>query len=289
MPTDVMPPPLPDRLAALLRGYTRAVVVTGLSSARVERCTAPGRPALFLKFEPLGGPHPLEDEIVRLVWMASTGLPVPRIVAHFVEDGVQYLLTEELPGVDASVARDNESRRTIVGVLAGALRRLHSMPIADCPFVHPAASRVEEAARRVAAGFVDAREFDACRAGLSAQEVLAMLVAAHEALVAKRRTGDAAPEGAVLTHGDYCLPNIILRGALAEPVAGWDADGAALSGFVDCGRAGVADPYQDLALGARSITYNFGREWAPVFLEDYGLRIADRERLSFYTLLDEFF
>lgn len=78
-----------------------------------------------------------------------------------------------------------------------------------------------------------------------------------------------------MTHGDACLPNFML-------------DGAAFTGFVDCGRAGVADRYQDLALICRSIEYELGAQWLAPFFRHYGLDTVDQARLNFYRLLDEF-
>jgi aminoglycoside phosphotransferase len=93
----------------------------------------------------------------------------------------------------------------------------------------------------------------------------------------------AAPieEDLVLTHGDFCLPNVIIR-----PHA---AGAPRVAGLVDCGRAGVADRYQDIALGLRSIAYNFGGGAVPAFLEAYGLRRVDQAEVDFIWLLDEFF
>jgi aminoglycoside phosphotransferase len=62
-----------------------------------------------------------------------------------------------------------------------------------------------------------------------------------------------------------------------------------IAGLVDCGRSGIADRHQDLALAMRSITHNFGREWVSTFLEAYGMRHPSVEKLSLFALLDEFF
>jgi hypothetical protein len=61
-----------------------------------------------------------------------------------------------------------------------------------------------------------------------------------------------------------------------------------LSGFVDVGRAAVSDRWRDLALCLRSIRCNWGEQWREVFLRTYGCKL-DQQKLSFFTLLDEFF
>jgi aminoglycoside phosphotransferase len=63
--------------------------------------------------------------------------------------------------------------------------------------------------------------------------------------------------GHVLVHGDYCLPNVLVR------------DGA-LSGLVDVGGAGLASPEIDLAAGVWTLQYNYGKGLAHAFLEAYG-------------------
>ncbi|GAC1535846.1 MAG: hypothetical protein NVS2B7_05120 [Herpetosiphon sp.] len=80
----------------------------------------------------------------------------------------------------------------------------------------------------------------------------------------------------MFTHGDFCLPNIVIHNGQ-------------VGGFIDVGRAGVGDPFRDLALCARSIAFNFGRAWVPVFFAAYGLPRPEPARLAFFRLLDEFF
>jgi kanamycin kinase len=69
--------------------------------------------------------------------------------------------------------------------------------------------------------------------------------------------GTAKP-GHVLVHGDYCLPNVLIRDGL-------------LSGLVDVGAAGLGDPRVDLAAGVWSLQYNFGPGHAREFLDAYGV------------------
>jgi aminoglycoside phosphotransferase len=63
--------------------------------------------------------------------------------------------------------------------------------------------------------------------------------------------------GHVLIHGDYCLPNVLVK------------DGS-LSGLVDVGGAGLGDSRQDLAAGVWTLQYNFGPAHAREFLDAYG-------------------
>jgi len=63
--------------------------------------------------------------------------------------------------------------------------------------------------------------------------------------------------GNVLTHGDYCLPNVLVAGGK-------------LSGLIDVGQAGLGDPRVDLAAGVWTLQYNFGPGHAREFLDAYG-------------------
>jgi aminoglycoside phosphotransferase len=81
---------------------------------------------------------------------------------------------------------------------------------------------------------IDADDFDEERAGRSPASLLDELHATRP-----------PDEELVLIHGDYCFPNVVIKG--------W-----ALSGFIDLGRCGVADRYHDLAQAARSVRRNLG-------------------------------
>lgn len=78
----------------------------------------------------------------------------------------------------------------------------------------------------------------------------------------------------VLLHGDYCLPNILLRD--------W-----AFSGFIDLGHGGIGDRHLDLYWGCWSILYNLKEDrWCSRFLDAYGRENVAVEKLSILHSLE---
>lgn len=280
MSQSTLPPDLPPSLRDALRDATWEVVEIGMSGAQVCRVMAPGQPPRYLKFDSGARVRELRAERDRLRWLPSH-LPVPAVCgwAEIGADGKDdadesderargWLLLSEAPGrmaCDPTVVGDPQR---VVDLLAAGLRRLHSLDIADCPFDARLDQRLAQAAWVIRAGIADV---EAVRAdlGVSAEELLAHLAATRP---------DEPAADLVFTHGDYCLPNILL-----------DAEGSRVSAYLDWGRAGVADRYQDLAIGARSVRHNLGEEWGERFLAAYGLSPLDRARLDWYETLDELF
>jgi kanamycin kinase/aminoglycoside 3'-phosphotransferase-2 len=82
-------------------------------------------------------------------------------------------------------------------------------------------------------------------------------------------------EELVFTHGDYSMPNVDLK------------DGK-ISGFLDLGGCGTADPYADLAIAERSVIRNYGAEYVELFYKAYGIDAPDRKKVKLYQLLECF-
>ncbi|MGG6893984.1 APH(3')-II family aminoglycoside O-phosphotransferase [Rhizobium sp. BR 315] len=255
---------IPDRLRDMVAGYEWRQDALGRSSAYVFRLETDGRAPVYLKTELVDPLGELAGEVARLRWLTSQGFACPEIIAHAKDDEREWLLMSALPGSDL-VSAELISPAERVRLLAHALRRLHAIDIAACPFDHRLANRIGEARARLLAGCVDEDDFDETWLGRSGQDLFGELE--------EKRP---VTEDLVVTHGDACLPNFI-------------ADGAGFSGYIDCGRLGIADRHQDIALACSSIERNFGSDLLAEFLKAYGDFEPQAEKMGYYQLLDEFF
>ena len=206
----------------------------------------------------------LHAELLRLRWLAPL-LPVPELVGYEVTPDTEYLAVTRLPGVTLHHPDALVHPLRVTELLARALRELHALPVRDCPFNALLAVTLRQARERVQAGLVDEPDFDDERQDWTAVQVMNELLRTRP-----------AHEDLVVTHGDPCLPNLLI-------------DGEYLSGFIDVGRLGLADRHADLALAYRSLKHNIDPEMAEHFLDVYGRSLVDAGKLEYYALLDELF
>ncbi len=238
----------------------------GMSGAGVFHVERRGQPDQYLKIAERHSEQDLYPEVSRLIWLQGR-LPVPEIIYWGEDDTRQYLLISALPGLVLYDESLRDQLPALMRLYAEALLQIHSVPVAGCPFDMRLDVKIAQAARRLQIGAIDVENFDPERRGRTAQSIFREVLATRP-----------SSEDLVFTHGDYCTPNILI-----------DPDAMTLNGLIDWGRAGIADRYQDLALAARSIDYNFGAAWIKPFYDAYGLTEVDQVKLAFYKLLDEFF
>jgi aminoglycoside phosphotransferase len=237
-----------------------------MSGAGVYRLNdAAGRAVSFVKIDTRASSNGLARERDILLRLRDL-LPVPRVLDFRGVGELEALRMTAVPGIDASDTRMHGDVARLIRALADALKVLHALPLSALSgFERGLDDVIPEAARRLAAGEVDRDNFDDDR-NATAEQMYEQLLSARPA-----RANLCA------THGDYCLPNVL-----------FDLDTFALTGFVDLGRFGIADRYQDLAIVTRSLAHNLGRDLTAAFFEAYG-GAADLEKIEYYRLLDEFF
>ena len=239
--------------------YTAQPVTLGRSGAQVFRLVAEGKPTLFLKKSEVAYGAERRAEAARLSWLQGK-LPVPEVVHCYEDTFSTSLVTTAVPGFDLTHFNGESSavKRRLTVTLAQALRRFHAADARDCPFDHSAAREL---------GRLEAQlEREASVGGTPS------LRAARTKLEALKQS--QPEEDLVLTHGDACLPNVLVLDG--EP-----------SGFVDLGAAGLGDRTRDLERACWSLGYNYGDGFDKVFLEAYGVSL-DQTKLSFYRALEFF-
>jgi streptomycin 3"-kinase len=233
-------------------------VTVGESDTKVFR-----RGSVYAKHCGPAGVEELAAERDRVEWLAGTSIPGATFVDWWEGTDGAALLTSAVPGV---MGNELPWSPKLVRSFAGAIRAFHELPLESCPFerrLEDVVSQVEDVVRR---GAVNPDFLTDEWRQAPPEELLAQLHAAVPEVLGKFEP--------VVCHGDACLPNFL-----------FDPDTLEWTGAIDVGRLGVADRYADLALTSAQIE----DEWSvdPVdFLSSYGVDSADRQRLSFYRLLD---
>jgi aminoglycoside 3'-phosphotransferase-2 len=263
---------LQDLLPSDVFQALRTINVGQSGAAVYEADLRPGGGARsFVKTDSLLSPHSLAREAAVLRALAGY-LPVPQLLDFREQGNTALLHMSAIDGVDASDASVWRAPEQLAFAYGRALQGIHALPLAqfEC-FDRRLDVTLAEAQQRLRAGHVDLDDLDDERAALSAPQLEALLLATRPAV-----------EDLVVTHGDYCLPNVL-----------FSPNELTLRGFVDLGRFGIADRHQDLALAERSLRHNcadrgLAQDLGTHFFAGYG-QTPDAEKMTFYCLLDEFF
>ncbi|MBQ5310722.1 MAG: aminoglycoside 3'-phosphotransferase [Oscillospiraceae bacterium] len=213
------------------------------------------------------------DTCVKITEWLGDRLPVPRIIAHEVSGDMSYLLMSRIKGNMACDKYFLERPDELIPILADAFRMMWSIDISDCPVLRDADTELSEARYRVEHNMVnmDNWEPETKRDFKDPTELLDWL---------ERNKPSFEP---VFSHGDFCLPNIFI-------------ENSTISGFIDIGDSGTGDKWRDLSYCWRSIKHNCDGTFCSeiydidpdMLFEELGIS-PDREKLSYYILLDELF
>lgn len=215
-----------------------------------------------------------ETEYRMMQWLKGR-LPVPQVYAHEIQGDVSYLLMSRCPGEMACAKKYISDPDLLTDRLAQGLKKLWEVDISGCPADWRLKRKLEQAQFNVEHGLVDIENTEPGTFGeggfAGPKELLDWLY------------GNQPQEEPVLSHGDFCLPNLLFDEATA-----W---------YIDLGRAGIADKWCDIALCYRSLSHNYDgvygdqhREGLDDLLLFRKLGLApDWEKIRYYILLDELF
>lgn len=246
-----------------------STVAGGESGATVMRDHEAAR---YAKVVPAAAAQDLAAERERITWLGEEGLPVASVLDWRLTDDGACLITSAVAGVSADQL-DAVALRRAWPSIAEIVRTLHGLPVEECPFDRGLGAMIPLAREVVAAGRVQAEFLP-----VELQQVPpAMILDGIEDELPQRTVQERSSP--VVCHGDLCLPNILV-----------DPDTMRVSGLIDLGRLGRADPYADIALLLENARETWrdeatARQADREFAELYGIRL-DAERRRFYLLLD---
>lgn len=217
----------------------------------------------------------IKNEHLMMDWLENKVI-APECICDYSENEKNYLLMSKIPGKMSCDDEYMQNPGFLVSTLAEAMKKLWETDISDCPVKNDLHTMLKNAEIRVEKGLVDVNDAEPETFGENGFEN-------PEALL--RWLYDNKPkEEPVLSHGDFCLPNIFIH------------DGK-FSGFVDVGRMGIADRYQDISLCYRSLHHNFsgiygGKPYSgydeSMLFEALDIK-PDFDKIRYYILLDELF
>ena len=217
-----------------------------------------------------GATHPLRGERDCLDALSAHApfVRLPSVIAYEEVGNWSYLLSSTVPGQPGHVAM-TETPLRVARLMGQALRRLHDLPITGFTIRTDVPTLLAVAADRVARGRMRPSGLHSL-AGHVARETPEKRLKR----LAKKPLPDD-PSAHVLTHGDYCLPNVLLD--LSDTV-----------GLIDLGGVMLADRHRDLSMAVRSLRYNGGQADAVEgFLRWYGEELVDVKRLEYWADLLE--
>ena len=258
---------LPHEIEELTRGRKYTLDDIGMSGSKILLYDD-----MVLKIA--GDDYDDAAETVGVMRWLEGRLPVPKVLCFTREGDRNYLLMSRIKGEMCCSGYMLAHPEELCEMAAKALLMVQSADTAGCPRERDIDFELEDAARRVRDGLVDMEDWekDTIKEFKDPEHLLAWL---HK----NRPLYEPC-----LSHGDFCLPNIFVRGR-------------EVSGFIDLGYTATGDRWKDIALLYRSLMHNFdgtyGGKVYPGFdpdmlFEKLGIE-PDMEKIRWFILLDELF
>ncbi len=259
---------LPDKIKNLLGEEKYTIDNVGMSDSTVILFND-----MVLKIQIINDESDNEYHVMK--WLQGK-LPVPKILGYEVDEKKAYLLMTKIPGEMACADKYLKNPEQLTTLLAKGLQMLWKVDTKSFAYTYNLEKKIQIAKYRVENNLVDMDNVDPDTFGekgfKNPKHLLEWII------------NNKPEEELVLSHGDFCLPNIFFANKK-------------VSGYLDLGRTGVADKWQDIALCYRSLLHNFdgkynGKQYqgfdTQMLFDRLGIK-PNWEKIRYYILLDELF
>lgn len=204
-------------------------------------------------------------------------LPVPEVYAYEESNDKLYILMSKCPGQMLCSDFYMENPDKLIKSLANGLKKLWSIDISQCSSDQRLDQKLIQAEYNIKNDYFDINNVDPSTFGPNGFKDPSHLL--------QWLNENRQEEELVLSHGDFCLPNIF---GIGEEV----------TGFIDIGKCGIADKWCDIALCYRSLCDNFIGQHRQknknfefdknLLFDELGLK-PNWDKIRYYILLDELF
>lgn len=247
----------PNRVKAFIGSNKLSLFNQGQSLASLYHFVKDNE-SFVLKVQPVSKESHQEVNMLKLL---SEKQLAPKVFVHTVHNKIHYIIMEHHKDktLDSYIA--HKPIDTIIDIALDGLNQLAKQHFKTYPS-YPLESRLEDAYHLIKSGQVKTLDDTPYTRPFKDPMTLYYYLLDNKPL-----------ETLTLVHGDYCLDNIL-------------SNGKKVTGFIDLGRGGLSDIYQDLALLVRELS---------VFDPDVVKKISERltplddHKLTYYLLLDELF
>ena len=208
----------------------------------------------------------IQIEYEKLKWLQGK-LPVPKIVSYEEKDGKYYLLTHKLDGEMVCTPFYMKNWQIGLNVIQQAFSVLWDIDISDCPFDAGIDYKLNQIKNKLDNNLINP------------EDIRPEFLEKHNGIhgMYKYLVDNRPSEKLVFSHGDTSLPNIF-------------GTGDKLTGFIDVADCGAADIWFDIAVTAKSVQRNYGKEALDVFYNQIKNQIGeiDFDAIEYYVTLVEF-
>ncbi|MCL2063805.1 MAG: aminoglycoside 3'-phosphotransferase [Candidatus Cloacimonetes bacterium] len=218
----------------------------------------------FLKSSQVGSKK-LQDEVELTQYFHKKGL-APEALAYITNEcDHDWLLTTKIQGDDCTTSKYLDHPERLCDTIAEQLVLLHNMDFSDCPVQNHTDRYLKTAEYNKQTDNFDKSYFPDSF-GYESPEEAWVVIQKYKNLLKTE----------ILLHGDYCLPNIILKD--------WK-----FSGFVDLDSGGVGDRHVDVFWGIWTLWYNLRTDkFRQRFIDVYGRDIINEDLLRLVAAIEVF-